>query len=485
MVLYPLFLAGWLLTEQGANVQPAIVPVLVFASAAACLLMGMAVESGRERRVKAGRQYDGEGHPKVFTLSLGEDMVTLDPGKSWIKVDAYKWVTRGLVESPQSFHVLSNGTVEINGEKIGLADTEGTFKLEHEINKSHVAPSAGPANVADSLAHKPAAIQASPGSGKVHFTVKVDHLGHLMIECARGAEKVATGLRGLQLLVTNGLMLPPKQLYVDPLQRAVELDGERFDCSDTGARQLEAVLNEKYAAPMQVEGEGVISIKDSPASPTGFDISFVTYYHSGTRVEIKGHLSQEKLDILQDPARCHLLQPDVEFRITPPDLLIRRKRPDGGEEHIPELPDLQYRRTTAAELQRILNHPLVRRTNQGTGQEATTPTRTITPVEIEEIRVVQSPATRLLLWLEIRTNKAGEIQGKALTHHNIADLQHHGVFRSHLDVALSFDNQRLSVLNKETHQEEALNLGPSSPAEDLQKAGKMLTAALKVATTVA
>jgi hypothetical protein len=87
--------------------------------------------------------------------------------------------------------------------------------------------------------------------------------------------------------------------------------------------------------------------------------------------------------------------------------------------------------------------------------------------------------------LEIHTNQAGEIQGKALTHHNIADLQHHGVFRSHLDVALSFDNQRLSVLNKETHQEEALNLGPSSPAEDLQQAGKMLTAALKVARTVA
>jgi hypothetical protein len=471
----------WLLAEQGTRVQPTLLPGLMLASAAACLLMGTAGESGRARTVQAAKQCDGDGHPKFFTLSLGADTVTLDPGKSWIKVDAYKWVTRGLIESPQSFHVLPNGTVEINGEKISLADTEGTLKLEREINKSHAAPIAGPAKVAASLAHKPATPQTSPGSGKVHFKVELDHLGHLMIKSARGAEKLETGLRGLQLLVTNGLMLPPNAIHVDPLQRAVEIDGVRFECSDSGARQLEAVLNEKYAAPTQVEGEGVISIKDSPASPTGFDISFVTYYLSGTRVEIKGHLSQDKLDILQDPARCRLLQSDVEFRLTPPDLLIRRKRPDGGEEHIPELPDLQYRRTTAAELQRIFNHPLVRSTKSESGQEAPTPARKTASIAIEEIRVVRNPVTRALLWLEFRASQTGEIAGKAMTHHNIADLQHHGVFMPHLDVALSLDNQRLSILNKETKQEEAIDLGLNSPEEDLLKAGKMLTAALKVA----
>ena len=85
-------------------------------------------------RVKADKHKDAEGNAKVFTLSLGEETVMLDPGKPWIHVDRYKWVTRGLIEVPQSFHVLPEGTVEINGEKIRLSDPEGVVKLEVEIN---------------------------------------------------------------------------------------------------------------------------------------------------------------------------------------------------------------------------------------------------------------------------------------------------------------------------------------------------------------
>lgn len=81
----------------------------------------------------------------------------------------------------------------------------------------------------------------------------------------------------------------------------------------------------------------------------------------GQSSKIKGHLGQDKLHILQDHDRCDLLDPHVILRLSPPFLYLRRRRPDGGEESIPGLPDIKYRSITSLELQRILNHPLVRR----------------------------------------------------------------------------------------------------------------------------
>src|SRR5437667_96553 len=111
--------------------------------------------------------------------------------------------------------------------------------------------------------HKaPPASQASPhfgvqseglGSGKVRFKVRLDRLGHLMVECLRGAERVETGLRGLSMLVQNGLMLKPGSVHLDPLQRGIQLDGMRFESSEAGARQLEEALNSKYAPTLKVE----------------------------------------------------------------------------------------------------------------------------------------------------------------------------------------------------------------------------------------
>src|SRR6266581_4335423 len=110
---------------------------------AICLILAVVValvgivSTAQRPRVKADKHNDAEGNAKLFTLSLGEETVTLDPSKPWIHVDRYKWVTRGLIEAPQSFHVLPDGTVEINGEKIRLSDPEGIGKLEFEINKHH------------------------------------------------------------------------------------------------------------------------------------------------------------------------------------------------------------------------------------------------------------------------------------------------------------------------------------------------------------
>jgi len=443
--------------------------------ATALLVMG-AVSGGEPPRVKADRECDAEGNAAVFTLSLGIETLTLEPGKLWVHTDRYKWVTRGLIEEPQSFHVLRDGTVEINGEKIALSDPDGIRKLEFEINKHH----------APGLAHKPAVAPGVAGrrvqeqhSGKVRFKVRLDHLGHLMIECHRGGEKLETGLRGLSTLVQNGFMLKPTSIHLDPLQRAIEIDGARFECNETGARQLEEALNARYAVTLKAGPECAIEIKENPASPTRFDIHFVTV-RVGARFDVKGHMTQEQLDVLQDPAKCDLLQPGIVLRLSPPHVLVRRKRPDGGEEKIPGLEDVHYLRVNAQQLEQFFNHPLIRRTDGATADEALHASE-LHPEEILEMRVVRHPNDRMILWLECETVQGGKFEWRAFTHHNVSELQHTGLFLPHMDVTLSLDHRKLSILNTQTNQEATVTIDSQSGDEALINAGRMLTAALKPA----
>ncbi|MCL5098718.1 MAG: hypothetical protein M1608_14545 [Candidatus Omnitrophica bacterium] len=436
-------------------------------------------EAGQQRKVVAGLQVDAEGKPGCYSLTFGNETVKLEPGKTWVKVDAYKWVTRGLVDPPQSFHVQADGSVDINGEKIGIHAADGIAKLEYEINKRHVVAESELQPKTASAARLASAATPIQRPDKVQFKVRLDLLGHLMIECTRGTERVDTSLRGFNMLIQNGLLIKPLSFYVDPLQRAVEIEGERFECSEAGGQHLQDVLNARYAPSLKGEEENAIEIKENPASATGFDIRFVTV-HLGARFEVKGHLAQERLDILQDPAKCDLLQPGIVLRLSPPNLLIRRRQPDGGEVKLPELPDLQYRRATVAQLQHVFNHPLVRR-RSGEAEASSVVIVQEKPDAIIEMRVVKNPQNKILLWLECVSSKGTQPEGKAFTHHNLADLQHHGVFLPDLDVGLSFDNRRLGILDKQTHQEQVMVVDWSSPDDELAQAGRMLTAALKSA----
>ncbi len=425
-------------------------------------------------RLSVAVERDAEGKPRAFALTLANQTVTLRPGMPWIRTDEYKWVTRGLIEAPQSFQVEPDGTVDINGEKLRLDDPDGAVKLEHELNKHHVAaPRKAP------VTRAAAAAPARSGPATPHFQVKLDHFGHLSVVCTRGAERVETGLRGLSTLVQNRLMLPPKQYHVDPLHRGIDLDGTFFEATETGAAQLAEALNTRYAPSPEDDQDTAIEIRDNPAAATGFDIHFVTVV-SGARFEVKGHLSQDKLDQLQDSAKCDLLQPEVILRLTPPNLLFRRRRPDGGEAHIPELPDVQYRRVTAPELQRLFNHPLIRRGGTSVAAAALHPDEhAADPVEL---RVSRNPQNKGGLWFEILTTAGGPTEGRALTHHNVAGLQEAGFFLPHLDVNLSLDHQTLSVLNKDTGHNDSLTLDVHSADSVLAEASHLLTAALKPPT---
>lgn len=432
----------------------------------------MNADAGPSRRITASLRRDTEDNPRGFTLSLGGETVHLEPGRSWLHTDHYKWVTRGLMEDPQSFHVHADGAVDLNGEKFLPHDPEGPTKLEHEVNKRHTVAARAP--VAGGATHRAAA--RAPASDQIHYRVRLDYLGHLLIECEHGGERVSTGLRGLQTLVNNGLLRKPDTVHVDPLQRYLEIDGVRFDCSESGAKALEEALNTRYAPPRDRSRHAAIEIKENAASATGFDIFFVTI-RAGARFEVKGHLSQEKLDILQDPAKCDLLQPGIVMRIAPPYLFIRRRRPDGGEEHLPEFPDILYRRATANQLQEVFNHPRLRRTS---GQAAPAPVLGEEPLrDVVEMQVVRDPAQRMFLGLECRLARGGPPVKRALTHRNVADFQEAGTFLPHFDITLSLDNRTLSILNQETHAEEKLTISQESSDDELQRASRILTAALK------
>jgi hypothetical protein len=430
-------------------------------------------------RVRAGREQDAEGHPKAYTLRYGDETVSFEPGKPWHKIDTFKWTTRGLIEEPQSLHVFSNGAVEINSERIPLDDPEGITRLELEINKHHP----------PSIAHHPhnisrASADSDPGaSSKVRFKVRLDHLGHLMIEALRGSEHIETGLRGLNNLVDSGFILPPQTLHVDPLQRAVEIDGTRFECTEVGARQLQETLNTRYAPELQPEDRHLILVKENAASATGFDIEFIAI-HAGGRLTVKGHLSQERLNLLQDSARCDLLRHGIILRLSPPYLLVRRRLPNGGEERIPEIADIHYLRTSAAELQQLLNHSLVRRAEPALDPQRTASVRVGgDPPRLFELRLVRNRQNRLFLWLECHYTQGKASDGRAFTHHNVADLQQRGAFGAGFDVSLSLDNRCLSVLNKETAEEQNITVDQDSSEEDLARAGQLLTRALSAATS--
>jgi len=429
--------------------------------------------TGSTKAVRAGRRLDANGAPKGYTLALGQETIPLEPGRPWAQADHYKWVTRGLIEIPQSYHVMPDGTVEINGEKIAPQDPEGLSKLEHEVNKRHVAMAAQEASPAAAQPDRPAAAPVR----KEHFRVRLDHTRHLMVECQRGGERIETGLRGINTLVQNGLMLAPTQVHVDPLQRYFELEGHRFECNESGAAGLERMLNARFVPTQTADATAGIEIRENPASATGFDLRFVTL-RAGARVEVKGHLSQENLDLLQDPAKCELLRPGVLLRLTPPHLLFRRRRPDGGEEPIPDLPDVLYRRCTAPHLQQLLNHPIIRRAAPGAGPEAT-PTLGAAPHnEIVAFRLGRHPQNKQGLWLEC-VQSDGAITGRAWTHHNLAELQHAAVFQAQLEVALSLDHQQLRVLDRQTRTESRFTVQSGSPDEELAEVSRMLTAALK------
>ncbi len=331
------------------------------------------------RALLASLTLGAEGQPTGFQLSLGSETTTLEPGKTWNQIDHFKWVTRGVIEPPQSFAVHPDGSVDLNGQTFKPNVPSDVEALAVALNKHHT--------LAPTPRKPPSTPTASAdtASRKVQFRTHLDAVSHLVVEASRGSERTETGMRGLAHLVTDGWMRRPGHIHVDPLQRYVEIDEHRFDSSAEGAEQLQIFLNEHYVPDAATETDIAIGIRENLGASTGFDIHF-SIVRAGTRFEIKGHLSQDKLDILQDTEKCGLLQRGTILRISPPFLYFRRRSADGGEEHIPGIPDVKYRAVSAPELQQLLNHPLIRH-----GTPAPAPDLTLPPPDVEPTPNPQPP----------------------------------------------------------------------------------------------
>lgn len=435
----------------------------------------MTTTSSQDKQIRASTRPRGDKGERVFALSLDKESITLDPGTTWAHADRYKWVVRGLIEEPQMLHVFPDGSLEINSEKIHITDPAATAKLEHQINKRHPPVGSHAATPASPLAVKAASTLAADLR---RFRVKLDHFGHLMIEWGHGTDREETGLRGVASLITNGRIRKPEHYRVDPMQRSIEIDGVTYECNEAGARKLEAALNSYYAPRAEERQAAAIEVKENLAASTGFDLRF-RITHAGVTHDIKGHLTQELLDQLQDPAKSDLIQPGIHLLLSPPNLLIRRRRPDMGEDKIPELPDVNLLKLTSVQLQQIFNHPLIRR-GDGSAAAPAQPAATGQSEAIVELRVIRNPEDKKFLWVECVTNLGQTLAPRALTHHNIADLQNSGCFLPHLRVGLSLNHQRLSIHDLQTHKEESITLEPvNNPAEVLGEASRMLTQALK------
>jgi hypothetical protein len=420
---------------------------------------------------------DPFGKALYFTLIRGNESITLEPGSTWAQTDQFKWVMRGCLEEPHSYHVQPDGTVEMNGRRIRLLEPKAEEKLLAEITRRQ-APTLSPSTAARSTGGPGGNASGPTGTVRVRFKVRLDRLGHLMIDCVHGTEHLETSLRGLQGLVHNGFMLPPKSLHIEPLQKHIEIDGAVFEADEGGARRLEETLNERYAAVLSAEREGAIEVKENEAAATGFDIHF-SFVRAGARFDVRGHLDQERLELLNDPQHCDLLNPGIVIRLSPPLLVVRKRQPDGGEHPLPQFPDLEYHRTTANHLQRLFNHPLIRRSSP-TSSKGAAVIGEGTP-ELVEIRVVRHEAQKSMLWLDCIPAEGEAPICRAFTHHNVADLQYSGAFLLQYDVALSLDNGELSVLNTENKQVERIVLDAFSTDADLEKASRMLTRVLRPA----
>lgn len=432
----------------------------------------MKAESNSIHSITAEIQRDADGKPKAFLLKHDKERIALEPGKAWTQLDSFKWVNRGLIDEPRGFHVLSDGSVDIHGEHIQLGEPDSAHRLEERITEHFEVLPPHPARPQAPAHHQPKAVL---GLKKVLFKVRVDKLGHLMVACFRLGERTEAGIRGIEGLIHEGLMLKPAHIHLDPLLRYVEIDDARFESSPAGAQALEACLNDHYSPEIKENGAAAIEIKANVAAASGFDIHFFTV-RAGARFEVRTHLSQDSLDVLQDHVKCQLLRPEILLRLSPPHLIIRRRRHDGGEEKIPELPDIHYLHVSAAELQRIFNHPLIRRTAPGASLEPEAAPQPASS-DVLELRVSRSSEKRLFLDLEVV--RADKTLTRAFTHHNVAELQHAGAFRPDLEVALSLDGHTLTVLRLGSGERHLLEIHADSPDAILDEATELLTMALR------
>src|SRR5262245_8874077 len=61
-------------------------------------LLGAIAGAPSSHAVTVRVESDTEGNPRIFALFRGNERTALEPGRTWVQVDHFKWVTRGVME---------------------------------------------------------------------------------------------------------------------------------------------------------------------------------------------------------------------------------------------------------------------------------------------------------------------------------------------------------------------------------------------------
>jgi hypothetical protein len=324
---------------------------------------------------------------EVFTMTLGGETINLMPLRNWGQLDVYKWGVRGKLPGTPAGLEITFDHVKVAGEIVSTKAPEGTAKLQKLFNE-WLALERGTLELARKKAlAKPTAVEPQaalrPEPLVPHFQVEVDKEGIVHLHCRQGKETLATiglNLPGFNSLFNQGLMHKPHSLKVGALHDWVELDGElfSFEKGNNDASKLEKALNDRYLSATALgQGKDVV-VFTNDASSTGFDIQFPAKV-GGVIDHRRRPLNEESLGLLQDAEHCGLLPKDLVIKLSRPNLIFKRKTPDGGERYLNRRPEniitmvgdegqvrtidlsqpVNFLHLTAVELTAVFNHPAI------------------------------------------------------------------------------------------------------------------------------
>lgn len=336
----------------------------------------------------------------VFKLTLGGETIELLPLRNWSQLDHYKWTVRGKLPGAPAGLEITKDCVRMAGETVGIDDPAGCAKLERlfndwllleretvELARKKSRSQAQPIALAPS---------AQPEAEPLRFRVEVDKRGQVHVHCERGKETLASiGLSapGFKSLYQQGLMRKPHTLETGALHNWVQLDGElcSFEQDRNDAARLEQILNERYVPETTAGLAKQVVIFVNPASSSGFDIQFPITL-AGVPDNHRRHLDDQSLALLQDPDHCGLLHREIIVKLIPPNLVFKKKTPDGGEQYLGWGPEntinvtdeeghqkviqlsqpLNLLRLGRVELAAVFNHPAINRHAKATPSQPTT-----------------------------------------------------------------------------------------------------------------
>ena len=353
---------------------------------------------------------------EVFTMTLGGETIELLPLRNWSQLDVYKWRARGKLPGTPAGLEITFDHVKVASEIASPNDPGGIAKLQRLLNE-WLALARSTTELAQQKArpaHPPAEHKASVHrqDNLPHFRVELDNGGKPHIHCRQGKETLAMiglNLPGINSLINQGLMHKPHSLQVGALHDWVELDGVlfSFERGNNDAGKLEQALNDRYRSTAALgEGKEVV-VFNNAASPTGFDIQFPAKV-GGITEHRRRPFNEESLGLLQAPDKCGLLPKDLVVKLSPPNLIFKRKTPDGGERNLDEGPEtvvtvvgdegelrfidlsrpVNYLRLTALDLTAVFNHPAINQHRTSSSQpnaarERSGPVRVAIPPAVE------------------------------------------------------------------------------------------------------